>query len=100
MKIDTLDNVSGSLTGPSGGTGSDASAGKPGFGEVIEQVLEDVNNRLVTSGEMAEEMAAGKPVDIAQVMIAGTKAGIAFNMTMQVRNKVLSAYEEIMRMQV
>ena len=70
------------------------------FSNVIEQAFDDVNDRIVKAEEMSEQMAAGKSVDIARVMTAVTKADLSFRMAMQVRNKALSAYEEIMRMQV
>ena len=38
--------------------------------------------------------------DISQVVIAGEKAGVALQLTMQIRNKVVEAYQEVMRMQV
>ena len=49
---------------------------------------------------MAQQMAAGKPVNLADTMIAITKADLSFKLLLQVRNKALSAYDEIMRMQL
>ena len=49
---------------------------------------------------MNAALAAGEVEDISQVVIAGQKAEIALQLTMQVRNRALSAYQELMRMQV
>ena len=45
-------------------------------------------------------LAAGKVNDVAEVVIAGQKAQIALNLTVQIRNKAIDAYQELMRMQV
>ena len=45
-------------------------------------------------------MLTGKPVDLHQVMIAAEQAGLALQLTVQVRNKIIEAYQEISRMQV
>lgn len=73
---------------------------KKEFADVMETALDGVNKTILDSEHSAEQMAAGEPVDIAQTMIEITKADISFRFAMQVRNKALSAYEEIMRMQV
>ena len=49
---------------------------------------------------MSAKLATGKIEDISQVTIAAEKASIALQLTMQVRNKVMDAYQEVMRMQV
>ena len=53
-----------------------------------------------TSDKKIQELATGKTDDIASVMIATEKADIALRTMMQVRNKIIDAYQEIMRMQV
>ena len=50
------------------------------------------------SNRSVEQMLLGK-MDIHQAMIAMEKAGISFSLLLQVRNKIITAYEEIMRMQ-
>ncbi len=70
------------------------------FSDLLEKAFDAVNEDMNTAGKMTQNMASGKEVDIADTMIAITKADISFRMMLQVRNKVLSAYEEVMRMQV
>ena len=60
--------------------------------------MDDIQNE---SGRLSEAFVMGDPsVSLAEVMIAKQKAGIAFEATIQVRNKLVSAYKEIMSMQV
>ncbi len=83
------------------GTADGIKSGRQGeFGAMLEDALENVNDQMLQSGEMVQKMASGEDVDIADTMISVTKAGISFRMLLQVRNKALSAYEEIMRMSV
>ncbi len=70
------------------------------FGEFLQDALNNVNNLQNESKQASLNMAAGKVEDIAEVTIASEKAAIALQLTMQVRNKVVDAYQEVMRMQV
>ncbi len=78
-----------------GGEGSSVA----GFGDMLKQAISQVNQRLKEADELANRLAMGEHVDIAQVMSAMAKADISFRLLLQVRNKALNAYEEIMRMQ-
>ncbi len=70
------------------------------FGEMLKSHLAEVNH-LQTSADVAtQKLASGQDKDIHNTMIALEKASVALQLTMQVRNKVLEAYQEIMRMQV
>lgn len=79
--------------------GTDNIGEAKGFGDMLKEAVNSVNQRLVNAEELSTQLALGKPVDIAQVMTAMSKADISFRLLLQVRNKALSAYEEIMRMQ-
>lgn len=69
------------------------------FSSLLRDAVNRVNDMQATSGEMKKAFEAGDPnVDIAEVMIASQKAGLAFQTTMQVRNRVVSAYQDIMNM--
>ncbi len=69
------------------------------FPALIEKGLERLNSQMSQADRLAASLAAGKELDIPQVMIAISKADISFRMFVQMRNKALSAYEEIMRLQ-
>ena len=62
--------------------------------------LDDVNAAQTRSGEITAAYERGEETDIAKVMLARQESGVAFEATLQVRNKLLSAYQEIMRMGV
>ena len=68
--------------------------------DLLLQNIEQVN-RLQQDAEAAiEDLASGKRDDIANVMIAKQKADLAFKTLLQVRNKLMTAYEEIQQMRV
>lgn len=78
------------------------SAGEPNglFAGIIKQAMNDVNQAQVEADQAIQELATGNEKDIHQTMIALEKAEVSFQLMMQVRNKIVSAYEEIMRMQI
>lgn len=71
-----------------------------GFGAALQGALEQVNQVQARSSAMTEAYEKGEVTDIAKVMLARQEAGIAFEATLQVRNRLLSAYQDIMRMGV
>ncbi|HHN46743.1 MAG TPA: flagellar hook-basal body complex protein FliE [Planctomycetes bacterium] len=74
-----------------------AGPGKP-FGEFLKDALGEVNSLQVDAEHAVEDLASGRTEDIARVMLAVAKADLAFETMMQIRNKLLEAYQEIMRM--
>lgn len=71
-----------------------------GFGEVLGKALASVNALQQGGQEAALAIASGKSVDTAAAVVAIEKANVSFQFVMQVRNKLLDAYQEIMRMSV
>lgn len=71
-----------------------------GFGAALQGALERVSEVQNKSSTLTEAYEKGEVTDIAKVMLARQEAGIAFEATLQVRNRLLSAYSEIMRMGV
>lgn len=72
----------------------------PGFGDLLKHAVEQVNHMQHQAGRLEDAVAQGESVNIHQAVIAGEKAGLSFRLMTQVRNKLVDAYEEIMRMQV
>ncbi|MBX2880132.1 MAG: flagellar hook-basal body complex protein FliE [Granulosicoccus sp.] len=71
------------------------------FTEVLQKSVEYVNDRSVKSAELAASFERGEPgVELSQVMIEMQKARISFETLSQVRNKVVTAYQEIMNMPI
>ena len=79
--------------------GSDESQ-KTSFTESIAKSLENVNQMQHEKVRMIESFAAGENENVHELMITLQKAGLAVNMTSAVRNKVMEAYKELMRMPV
>ena len=75
-------------------------AEKKSFGTYLKDALAEVNQLQLASEEQTKLLAAGEVQDVSQVIVAGQKADIALQLTLQMRNRALSAYQEIMRMQV
>jgi flagellar hook-basal body complex protein FliE len=69
-----------------------------GFADTLNSALKQVSAVQQRSSDMQVAYERGAVTDIAQVMLARQEAGVAFEATLQVRNKLLSAYQDIMRM--
>ncbi|WP_111497732.1 MULTISPECIES: flagellar hook-basal body complex protein FliE [Marinobacter] len=73
----------------------------PGFGDMLKQAVDQVNDLQSESGALRTAYEQGDPnVDIARVMIASQKASVSFEALTQVRNRVVQAYEDIKNMPV
>jgi flagellar hook-basal body complex protein FliE len=70
------------------------------FGETLSKAITDVNALQTEAGRQAEKLVSGEAVDLHEVMIAAEKARTSFDLLMEIRNKTVEAYREIMRMQV
>lgn len=70
------------------------------FSDYLKQAVSATNNLLVESEKLADDFAAGRTDNIHQVALAAEKADIALQFTIQIRNKIMDAYLEIMRMQI
>jgi flagellar hook-basal body complex protein FliE len=71
------------------------------FSSMLMKSIDSVNEVQKEAGRLGDAFVTGDPsVSLAEVMIAKQKSGIAFEATLQVRNKLLGAYKEIMAMQV
>lgn len=86
-------------------TGGTQSAAKPdapgevaGFADTLENAMKDVSAVQKRSSDMQAAYERGEVTDVAKVMLARQEAGVAFEATLQVRNKLLSAYQDILRM--
>jgi len=77
-------------------------AGKayPSFKKTLQGYLKDVNEMQHKADASIEKMVAGEITDVHQVMNSVQEANLAFNMMMEIRNKVMDAYQEVMRMRL
>jgi len=73
----------------------------PGFGEMLKQSIDSVNNLQMEAKTATESFEMGdKSISLAEVMLAKEKAGLAFQTMLQVRSKLIEAYKEIQNTQV
>ena len=71
-----------------------------GFGDVLNKFVSEVNDKQIASGQAVNDLLSGKDIPLHQAMIAMQEAGVAFQLMVEVRNKLLEGYQELMRMQV
>ena len=71
-----------------------------GFGDLLTGAIGDVDKLHHEADQAVEALAAGRSADVHNTMIALQKADVSFQLLMQIRNKVVSAYETVMRMQI
>jgi len=83
-----------------GGTAEVPNDSGTGFAELLKNSIDDVNALQQQSSEMKSKLVTGEITDLHQVTIAAEKSSLAFQLSLQIRNKVIEAYQEIMRMQV
>jgi flagellar hook-basal body complex protein FliE len=75
-------------------------AAPQGFAGALQNALSGVNASQTRADQLSEAYDKGQTTDVAKVMLARQEAGVGFEATLQVRNKLLSAYQDIMRMGV
>ena len=98
MDVRAVQGLTGSL--PSLSPTASEGAGDASFGDVLKQLVEDANAKHSESDQLVESLAKGEPTDVHQVMMAMTEADLSFRMLLEVRNKLVDAYQEIQRMPV
>jgi flagellar hook-basal body complex protein FliE len=95
-----------SMTTALGGTGLGLPEAQPaqkaagGFGELLQGSLDRFARTQTDADRAVENLTLGGNTDIHSTMIAVEKAGIALEMALQIRNKLLNAYETLMRQQI
>ena len=71
-----------------------------GFGNVLGRLVGEVNEKQVAAGDAVKGLLSGQSVPLHQAVIAMEEANVSFQLMVEVRNRVLEAYQELMRMQV
>lgn len=72
----------------------------PAFGVAMASAVNEINETQRAAGDITQDYTMGKTNDIAGVMMAKQKASLGFELTLQVRNKLIKAYQDIMTMPV
>jgi flagellar hook-basal body complex protein FliE len=79
---------------------NEPATGQPSFKETLGGFLKDVNDMQMKADKSIAKMMAGEITDVHQVMNSVQEANVAFNMMMEIRNKVMDAYQEVMRLRL
>ncbi len=70
------------------------------FAGALEQMVNEVNSKQIAAGQAINGLQSGENVPLHQTMLALEEASVSFQLMVEVRNKVLESYQELMRMQV
>ena len=70
------------------------------FGNLLQSFMQDVNSMQNRAGQMVQKFALGQVEDVHQVVVAAEEANIAFQLLLEIRNKLVDAYHDLMRMGV
>jgi len=70
------------------------------FGATLKGALGEVNRLQLDAGEKTRALMAGEDIDLHEVMISAEEAGVAFDLMMEIRNKLIEAFQEVQRMHV
>lgn len=86
-------------SGSSRTTGS-VGAGQPPFTEVMAQFLGEINGQQIHAQQQVTQLAMGETDSVNDVVLSVAKADMSFRFLMEIRNRLISSYQEIQRMQV
>ncbi|MCG0274593.1 MAG: flagellar hook-basal body complex protein FliE [Thermosediminibacteraceae bacterium] len=74
--------------------------GNDSFKDLLAKAFEKVNSYQIEYDDVLRKIAAGEEINVHEIMIAAEKARLSLELAIQVRNKAIEAYQEIMRMQI
>jgi flagellar hook-basal body complex protein FliE len=77
-----------------------SAAGTGQFSQVISQLIDDANTQQLQSNQAVEQFAAGRTDNIHEVVLTAAKADLSFRLVLEIRNRLIESYQEIMRMQM
>ena len=77
-----------------------ASQADSSFGNVLGRLINEVGDKQSAAGEAVSGVLSGQNVSLHQAMIAMEEASVSFQLMVEVRNKLLDSYQELMRMQI
>lgn len=97
--MEALKKVGGNLAPPQLGKSAKPSK-SGGFLDTLKKFASETDEQIKEADTQMQKLAVGKSNDLQEVVMATEKADLSFKLLVQVRNKLLEAYQEIMRMQV
>lgn len=103
MPIESLNGINqiSGLTDPANSTNNQqAASATESFGQMLGDAITSLSQKEVAANQAITALAAGEDIELHQVMLAMEEADVSFRLAVQVRNKLVEAYQEVMRMQV
>jgi flagellar hook-basal body complex protein FliE len=70
------------------------------FGDTLKSFIADVNSLQAQAGKAVQDFSSGESIEVHDVMVAAEKARTSFDLLLEVRNKTIDAYRELMRIPV
>ena len=95
-----INSVVGAMDRSLADSNNPAKASQVDFGEVLSEAISDVDALQKESETLNAQLAIGEIDNLHDVVIAAEKAELALNLTLEVRNRLVEAYQEIMQMQI
>ncbi len=89
----------GKIANAPGALKPDTSSGPEGFSNLLENFVKSTNESQVTSDQSIQDLVTGKTDNVQQVVMAVANAEMSFQLFMEIRNKLVDSYNELMRMQ-
>ena len=80
-------------------TGSTGDTTAPSFGDMLSGLIKSVNDKTNVAAVESQKVMTGESTNIHQAVLSMKEAGTAFTLMAEVRNKLVNAYQELMRMQ-
>ncbi len=90
---------SSSAANPVAGAASPSSKGN-GFADALAERLESINDKQLQADNAVEKLATGEAENIHDVVLSMAEADLTFRLVLEIRNRLIESYQEIMRMQV
>ena len=87
------------LAGPQGAGTAQPSTSQVNFGELVQGLLKDTNAQQVQADVALRQLVSGETENIHGVVLSAVQADLSFRLAMEIRNRLVESYQEIMRMQ-
>ena len=90
--VQEMPGLASSISAPQGPQSS--------FGQILGDLVNEVNTKQGAAGEAVQQLLTGGNVSLHQTMIAMEEANVSFQLMVEIRNKLIESYQELMRMQI
>ncbi len=77
-----------------------STAGNVPFSELVEGLVKQTNEQTQQAQQSVEQLVTGEATSLHDVVLTASRADLAFRLMMEIRNRLISSYQEVMRMQV